>query len=1169
MEQILIYKPGQTPGIGEMVIGDTFIIGYTQEGGPETELIRTEIPSVILRAEQRKQLLGEDVVNIEIESAQTIDFQIGHRIDIFGETYTLNQLPTVRRVAERRFIYDLVFESVQYDLLRAQYFNVDSLGTFTSGEFSLTGDIKSFLDVLMYNIDRVLDETWELGDYPQGSAVKTLTFDSENCLSVLQRICQEYETEFLIEQDSEGNRTLHVGKQGTILNHTFEYGRGKGLYELKRESVNTKNMITRLYGYGSNKNLKSGYRNYSQRLKFSDNSYLDNSEAVDAFGVIEGSKIFEEIFPRREGTVTGVDSQNRMAFIDSAMDFDLNETGENGTLWLIPGTSAKVHFNTGNLAGYEFEISSYDHDAKLFQLIPIKDERGQQFPDPNNDAFQIDVGDKYVLLDINMPDSYVEAAETELQNATQAYLDQNSAPRVQYSLEVDETFLSAQETPGSITNFFALGDSLQIKDDDLNIDKASRIIGFTRDIINPYKYRVDIADSYEVAIITRLIADNRELQRIVKINELRDPSRARTTWRTTQELLSMIFDTDDYFKDGNIRPHSISTQMLAVGAKSQQFLVNAVIEPNYNGNANSVRVNAGSLVHYTIEDDPRTWNIGAVTVNLEDNNARYIYAKCNKADGSTEASVIFSTEQIQADEDQNYYHFLIGILHSVDDGVRWISLTYGSTTINGRFIKTGRIQSGDGLTYFDLDLGEIGGKIVFTIGEESKTIEEWAASIQNQLDGQIEQHFEEYNPTNENFPAAEWTTTELKEEHLGDLFYNTTNARVWRWVKQSTTYFWQELTDNEAAEALALANDALALAMDKRRIFTTTPSPPYEVGDLWAQGSTGDLMRCIVSRLSGNYVSSDWENATRYDNTKTSIDGGIVTSGRIQLAGPGGSILAGITGAGTTSSSIRIWAGASYENRAQAPFRVQQDGKVYMTDAVISGSTFTGSITATDGKIGDFRITSGMLDSIEPVGGGQFGIRLFKEFIFFTDTANNRAAYMGSNVLPFGLGGLARFENGENNPFGANYGIMITVENGERNIAAKIKGNTVVEGLLCEYEYGLFIPSSINGNVLPFKKSTVIVHAAHAGWQEVFLPSVNTIRAELGISGSFSLRFLITGYIDSLDFGLNGNDFTLKDLNAGNVSGNRVLMRRGDTIELLLYRTSGGNNIAQMIQHFR
>lgn len=143
--------------------------------------------------------------------------------------------------------------------------------------------------------------------------------------------------------------------------------------------------------------------------------------------------------------------------------------------------------------------------------------------------------------------------------------------------------------------------------------------------------------------------------------------------------------------------------------------------------------------------------------------------------------------------------------------------------INGRFIKTGRIESADGTTYFDLDNSEIGGRIVFTSNGQEKTLEELGnealesknfinntlpgllAEIQAQLDGQIEQFFETYDPTLNNAPASEWTTTQLKDNHLGDLFYNTATGAVFRFVKENGVYKWSELSDAEVAQAIALA----------------------------------------------------------------------------------------------------------------------------------------------------------------------------------------------------------------------------------------------------------------------------------------------------------------------------------------------------------------------------
>ncbi|MFS6555925.1 hypothetical protein VPJ68_10740, partial [Parabacteroides distasonis] len=167
----------------------------------------------------------------------------------------------------------------------------------------------------------------------------------------------------------------------------------------------------------------------------------------------------------------------------------------------------------------------------------------------------------------------------------------------------------------------------------------------------------------------------------------------------------------------------------------------------------------------------------------------------------------------------------------------------------------------------------------------------------------------------------------------------------------------------------------------KRRVFVSTPKPPYDIGDLWVDGK--DLRRCITKRTTGSYIANDWVVAVNYDNTKTTIDGGIVTSGTIQVAGDNKSILAGITGQGTVASSIRFWAGASFENRATAPYRVMQDGSVVMTKATVEGV-----INAISGYIGGFKIQQGQIGygSSSEQDSTQ-GLALLRDFIRFNNGA--------------------------------------------------------------------------------------------------------------------------------------------------------------------------------------
>lgn len=137
------------------------------------------------------------------------------------------------------------------------------------------------------------------------------------------------------------------------------------------------------------------------------------------------------------------------------------------------------------------------------------------------------------------------------------------------------------------------------------------------------------------------------------------------------------------------------------------------------------------------------------------------------------------------------------------------------------------------------------------------------------IDGQIESFFYNYDPTMSNYPASSWTTTEDKERHLNDTFTNTSTGASWRFLKEGDEYKWVDIADTATKEALKLAGEAKSTAASKRRVFVVEPTPPYEVGDLWTQGVSGDLMRCVKERLSGSYVSSDWEKASKYtDDTK-------------------------------------------------------------------------------------------------------------------------------------------------------------------------------------------------------------------------------------------------------------------------------------------------------------
>lgn len=1158
----------------------------TKPNGSRVPMESRATATAITAAKQTWALNAEDTIAITVVSPFPQSYGIGDVITVFGRDYRLNRLPKVSKTGMQEYQYDLEFEGIQYDLMRVTYdVNINTTNNQLQdiqGD-SLTGDLKRFMEVLISNANRVFPGKWALGVCPETDGDNTLTFsESDNCLSVLQTLCSEdkFGVEFEIERVN-GVYVINIKKTiGQTLPFVLEYGKGKGLYSISRENVSSSNIVTRLKVYGSTENITSKYR--ADRLcmfgKDKTSSYIEKADAVAKYGIFEGRKNFD-IKPTFTGKVSSVVDGDVLSFIDTSFPFDINAKNASGeTLYLISGVSAKVHFNSGNLAGYEFEVHAYDHATHKFTLVKQTDDRGNVFPSETSPAFQIGKNDTYKVLDIAYSRDIEEAAEKKLAEEGNKYYDQNSQPKVQYSVNVTKAFIENKlALSDGITNIFAPGDYLPIKDDEIGVDKSIRIKSFTRNVLDPYDYSLTISDTQTKGdITTRVISDLVDIDKVLTINNLKDPAQARANWRSSREVLNMVFDpeTGGYYKD-KITPESVDTMMLSVGAKSMQFgLINTVFEPNFQGNPNLFKWKGGVLTHYTIDPDKaRSWVLADGTTALQQDVPYYIYAVCNRDNSAGTMSI--SATQHKVEESPNVYYFLIGILGSIDADtkVRAISLTYGFTTINGRFIKTGRIESADGTTYFDLDQSEIGGRIVFTQNGQEKTLEELGSEameskdfinntlpgildeIKAQLDGQIEQHFYQIDPSplstapgsEDGVPNSGWTDSTMKENHLGDLYYNTTSGKVWRYVKiqwrpkpgyaPGTFYVWQELQDSELAQAIAIANEALELGKEKNRIFTSTPVTPYDVGDLWVQGATGDIMRCKTARESGAFASSDWEKASKYtddsalknfingdfanaidtmteqidgkietwfqtsdpasswttgaekakhvgdmwynsstkllkcyrqtfrfvngigtvayiwktiedkkaidaydaaskaqdtadgkrrvfvaqpyppydvgdlwvdgkelrrcvtarasgswntndwvvavyyDNTQTTIDGGIVTSGTIQVAGDNKSILAGITGNGTASDSIRFWAGASFENRKTAPFRVMQDGSVVMSKAQVEGV-----INAISGSIGGFRIQPGQigyggLDEQDTTN----GLALFRDFIRFNN----------------------------------------------------------------------------------------------------------------------------------------------------------------------------------------
>lgn len=147
------------------------------------------------------------------------------------------------------------------------------------------------------------------------------------------------------------------------------------------------------------------------------------------------------------------------------------------------------------------------------------------------------------------------------------------------------------------------------------------------------------------------------------------------------------------------------------------------------------------------------------------------------------------------------------------------------------------------------------------------------ADLQNQVDGAIETWFYEGVPTLKNAPASSWTTDKDKDTHLGDLYYDNKTGKAYRFAKDGSTYKWTIITDTDISKALSDASKAQETADGKMKVFSTQPTPPYQVGDIWvnatypSDGSTykNEVLRCQTNKAAGSqFAIADWIKASKY-----------------------------------------------------------------------------------------------------------------------------------------------------------------------------------------------------------------------------------------------------------------------------------------------------------------
>lgn len=185
-----------------------------------------------------------------------------------------------------------------------------------------------------------------------------------------------------------------------------------------------------------------------------------------------------------------------------------------------------------------------------------------------------------------------------------------------------------------------------------------------------------------------------------------------------------------------------------------------------------------------------------------------------------------------------------------------VDMDTGRVVISGDIIQIGGRPIGQALE----DVKDYADK---NLADYADSISKDLSSLQSQVDGQVEDWYYDYEPSMQNYPASQWTTTEERRKHIGDRFFWKSKGYAYRFMEDNGIWGWILLQDTDITKAMQAAMEAQDTADGKRRTFVTTPQPPYDIGNLWTNGE--DILTATVARDKGSvYVSSDWQKLNHY-----------------------------------------------------------------------------------------------------------------------------------------------------------------------------------------------------------------------------------------------------------------------------------------------------------------
>ncbi len=1131
---------------------------------------------------RNRAVMGDHSLTLYYSLPEHVEIPVGSYCEFQGETFTLKRPENFKMKHKRLFEYTVLFDPPEANAKVWKFRNpVDG-----RLKFSLTAKPHEHLQMFVDNMNR-RDKGWTVGECIDGVEA-LIAYDHDFCIDALTRMASTFKTEYEFTGKRVSLRKIEYNKSNPL---PLSYGRGNGFKPGVGRSNTGDNPPTEiLFVQGGTDNIDpSKYGSSELLLPKNQTLAYDGEHFEDEDGFIaknarryvvdeaglsirrddkqlsslaEDSLDCSEIYPKRVGTVStvvAVDEKNNFYdIVDTSIPSSLNYEE-----CLIAGETMTVVFQTGMLAGREFEVKYYHNAvkgkaARRFEIVPA-DIDGQTMP---NTTFAPKSGDKYAVFKCMLPTAYIcdnatkTGASWDMFRAAVKHLFDNEDLKFTFTGELDGIW--SKKDWVNIGGRIKLGGYIRFSDDQFQKDGVLVRITGIKDYINkPHSPVIELSNTTVSGSVSSTLNDLKSEEVIVDDLHRDAIQFTKRRFRDAKETISMLEEAllDNF--TNSINPIAVQTMSMLVGDESLQFrFVNSKTSPVpvthrivYDNETKQLTAEAGIIQHMTLGintvsashkvSEYKFWDMTAYTSAVLDDGKKkyYLYAKVSKT--AQTGVFILSENAIKLEGVSGFYHLLVGVLNSEYNEERSFVTLYGFTEILPGRITTDKIVSTDGNTYFDLLKGIISGQIKFKSGSSGLyELDEWKA-----VNGLITQAQNTANAAVESAKNANTAVGDLNE-YVDGAFADgiITEAEAKAIEKYINT------VNNTKAAVEAAYNKLYTNAY-----LTGTAKTGLMNAKITLMGSIENLISAINSAIAdGRTTITEKNNVdnkyatfnSAYADFNTAVE---AANKAIQdtLKGYSDSVL-NTANAAVESAKNAIAKDLGYANfddlakKAAANETIIVGGKINTTlinaELIVTAALLAKLVKVTELVTEHLTVTgSSKIAGFSVSGNGLTNTPFNNDaYVIFRNDAHKCFAGIGGNVLPTssGLRAVARIENEDTSDWwglNRNIATLFSAKNGRYNHAFLGSGNGNLDGWIGGYRYSKYNLTSANtiysgySNLKDNNRWVIYSSVDNSG---ITLPKLSEVRDALSIGSStkFCVEFTIIADLDSKDFDIYGRN---------------------------------------------